>query len=68
MGYHALNRIQQELKDIFVFVCASSPETAEELVRCFESDMEVAREIQVFKFPFHGRRHKLEEPIPYIAP
>lgn len=68
MGYHALNRIQQELKDIYVFVCAASDEGAEELVRCFDSDMEVAREIQVFKVPFSGRRHKLEDRIPYIAP
>lgn len=68
MGHFALNRKQQELKDIYVFVCAASDAGAEDLVRCFDSDMEVDCEISAFKIPFTGRRHALEERIPYIAP
>lgn len=55
------------LADIYVFVNGSSRASADELVACYDSEQEVEKSIEIYKKPFHARRHELFEKIPFIA-
>lgn len=62
-----MTKFHKQLIAIYVFVNGMTPAAAQEMVACYDNEYEVRKTLEVYKKPFHSRRHSIDERVPFIA-